>query len=218
MTVELPQNCKEGDKLSFCAVLNDETLIEPFKNNFEFNVRGPIDSSGGKSKRSKPPSNKNGDDLSIPGGIDLPHIEEVHESDWHKHNFDKFSALRIENSGERVVKEDGEASNYLYDFFVNVDNIHLQRYLKMELKREEDERLPQHRFRIGIVLVGLALINAYSDNNKSGENEDHDEGHLIDTIGKTTRAFAPFVLPMIDFLGKLDLEDVENAYFSGDST
>lgn len=205
--------------LSFCTVVNDETQVQPFENRFQLRTITPIEKKERHSKREKPPSDKNGKDRSIPSGIELPNIYAIYQNKWSKHDFDKYSALKIVNTGEKADRNDGKLSNYIYDFFVNMDNIHLKRYLKIELKKDEDERIPQQRFKTGLVLFGLALINAQGDKIEADKDNDlFNEGRIHEIVSEISKAFAPFLLPMIKFLSELDLEDVITADYSADLT
>ena len=65
--------------------------------------------------------------------------------------------LRKVGSAGLLTKGTNEA--LLYDFLINVDNIHLKRFLKTELNHGEDDKVAKTRFELGMMLVTLALIH-----------------------------------------------------------
>ncbi len=76
----------------------------------------------------------------MPGGIEIPKPIQVRQEDWGKMAFDQFSALEIKGSGERGASATGRQDIVVYDFLINVDNVHLKRFLKTELNSGEAQR------------------------------------------------------------------------------
>lgn len=90
-----------------------------------------------------------------------------------------------------------------------MDNI----YLKNELKNSSKEAdLVRARFKFGMVLIGLALIK--QDIEKHKDNSELDSETIEDKVEDFTKAIAPILLPMIDSLGTLDLDEIEQDYSS----
>ena len=98
------------------ATVTDRTLSE-FTNEFVARVKPEQQQKqkGRKSTRTKPPSNEEGEDRSVPTGVSLPEPIPVHEENWGDHDFDQFSTLRVTQKDT-----DGGKPEYLY--FVNMDN------------------------------------------------------------------------------------------------
>ena len=153
----------------------------------------------------------------------MPKITEVHESEWNTKNppFDKYTALRIINAGSTEDGENGIADENVYDFFINMDN----QYLNYELKTvKQQPEMVRARFKYGMVLIGLALIREESESRKTPDEEhtiDDDEGpngNIEDKVEQITKAIAPVLLPIIDSLGSLPVEDEQPFQASGEAT
>jgi len=223
LNLKLPAACRVGDALRLEATTTDPSRLEPFKNVFAIQVKEAAETGGGKGPRRKPPTEQEGVDREIPSGIQLPKWKAVHESEWQSQSppFDQYTALRIKDAG---ADENGGDANgkSIYDFFINVDNVHLKRYLKYEHKAEQLEQVARTRFELGLMLSGLALIHrAAQRRNASGEAEEDVEHQELDVekqVEEVTRALAPFLLPMIDALGALDAENVAVTDASGEAT
>jgi len=230
LNLQLPANCCVGDELRFIALVGDGTQIEPFKNCFVLNITGPAESTTGRrTRRRRPPGQKAGDEREIPSGIQLPKIIKVCENPvdgakrWEDISppFDKYSALRVINAGS--PDENGENGNGkdVYDFYVNVDNI----YLKTEQKASELEpEVTEARFVYGMVLLGLGLLHEEVQGNKKPRSDYEEDTFdapvepvsIEVKVEEFTKAVAPILLPMIDYLGALDLETSSASDASGE--
>lgn len=227
LTVQLPGNCKVGDFLAFQAVVIDPTKLDPFENDFSIDVRPevtPYASGGGE--RHKPPAKEKGQEREVPSGINLPNIILINETDWRSQTppFDKYTALRI---GISDLTSNGEAENGdgdshdVYDFKINMDNL----FMKSELKTGGDEvEMIRARWKYGLVLIGLALLHDENQNKKgyvesedAGREEDNSES-IENRVEQVTRAVAPVLLPMINSLGALEVEEAMAAVSAGEAT
>jgi hypothetical protein len=111
----------------------------------------------------------------------------------------------------------------VYDFYINMDNVHLKRELKAGPAGAE--RLTAAQFKYGLVLVGLALLqdeSATADSNhaSNGNHKDSDEvgeDNVEDRVARYTRAIAPVLVPMITSLAELDDEAVLETVASGEA-
>lgn len=93
-----------------------------------------------------------------------------------------------------------------YDFFVNIDNIHLLSELKPA--KNTDIQAIQAKYKFGLVLIGLALLNDNNQEQKTNGSDEREEESIFDIIARTTKAISPIVVPMIDLLGALELQDI----------
>jgi hypothetical protein len=120
----------------------------------------------------------------------------VRRDNWYKHDFDEKSALKVIDAGEEAG----------YDFFINMDNI----YLQMEIKEDTkiDPRLLEARFKYGMVLIGVSLLDFDEKRKKVEElNMSKDEDvSIYEKILLFSRAISPTLLPMISSLGDLEIE------------
>jgi len=214
LSLKLPESFSIGDMIEYEAKVTDGTLVDPFINRFVLSVSPQQQPQGDISERSKPPVNRNGKMRELPGGVAIPEVFEVFESDWEyrKPKFDQYSALQIIQ--EEAVDEDttGNGSSALYSFWVNMDNI----YFKTECKySKEDPKILKARWKYGLTLLGMALIQADAKAEKSTTTEEtksqieEEEALTIEQrVFQTSSAVAPVLLPIIETLGSLTEEQV----------
>jgi hypothetical protein len=213
LSLSLPESASAGDDIQFEAVVSDPSRIEPFVNSFILTVQAEREhTTGGTSGRtgkahqegdnSKGTTN-HGASESRDGSLDIPEPTPVYEKDWKtkEPSFDKFTCMRIKRNPE--AKEDEER----YDYFLNMDNVHLQTYLKARPKDAPSMKL---RFTVGMTLVALAVAHQEQLRKKNADGSvdmPDDRVNVAERVAQTTSAVAPFLLPMIDCME--DLHDVE---------
>lgn len=181
-------DAKAGDVVKLKILVADNSRLEPFTNIAEINVVPFVDREGKQGKRRDAPSKKSGDDSLIPSGLTLPHVQWVERDEWEAYGFDKFSALKV------IQAEEGSGEKHRsFDFFINAENIYFQKELE---RAKGTEDLLREQFKIGIVLVGLALIH------EAGKDKDGEE--IAEMVAYSTRAMSMMLIPMINFLGDLD--------------
>lgn len=227
LNLQLPANYYVHDEIRFVAQATDSTQIEPFENRFVIHVKEAAEQPPSRNKtRRKPPSKSEGNGREIPSGVELPTVIKVYESPedgakgWEDMSppFDKYSAMRVIHAGN---SNDDDDARDIYDFFVNADNI----YLKSEMKPEnQDSEVISARFIYGMVLLGLALLQEdkqeefTSKAETNGSEMDNGTVPIEDRVEIFSKAVSPVLLPMIDYLGALDLEDEVTANTSGEAT
>ena len=233
LSLQLPDNCRVGDRLRFIASVEDRTQIEPFSNCFVLTVKEVAESTPGKAARGRrPPGDKEGLGREMPSGIQLPRISEVHENPfnggiaWNNMPagtpFNKYSALRVISRGDSGGNAQDGDGTAIYDFYVNVDNV----YLKAEQKSGGvNPDIMKARFVYGMVLLGMGLLHqeAQTEERNSDEGEDGsyeavEQTNTEDRVEEFTQAVAPVLLPMIDHLGGLDVENGTPLGASGEAT
>ncbi|KMP11132.1 hypothetical protein UR09_04300 [Candidatus Nitromaritima sp. SCGC AAA799-A02] len=211
LSLKLPEDTKIGDKLEFCTILNDPSKIDPFINNFSLNVKKPIKINKSKPKPRKPPDEEDGNDRDEPPGISFPKVTEIYENDWGE-TYDKFSALKVFFAAQKS-EEGNKDEERSYDFFVNMDNIYLQKEMKYS---RQDEKLLKARFKTGLVLIGLSLLHNEKNISKflKGQSDhsdtNEDEISIEKLVGAICDATAMILLPSIETLGST--EDLENMF------
>lgn len=190
----LLENSKVGDLVHFRSEVTDVSRSAAFTEEFYIQVIEPLNKQQSKGGTRKPPSsNQTGNETKKPDGFSLPNIIEVPKENWETHGFNENSALKVKDSGDLG-----------YDFFVNVANIHLLSELKTA--KNTEIKAVQAKYRFGLVLIGLAMLNEYDKENKSEDTEENES--IFTTIEKITKAISPVILPMIDTLGALELQDL----------
>ncbi len=225
LSFNLPEDACTSEELHLLSIVSDASRIAPFENRFTIKVTEAAKPSEGSSTRRKPPSDKEGQEREMPSGIQMPNIRLVDEADWPNRTppFDQYTALRIKHAGQQDPNDGNGDAPDIYDFFINMDNL----YLKSELKAggKEDPEVIRARFKYGLVLVGLALLQQDAQNKKrsGGDNDEEPEenGHkenIESRVEAVSKALAPIIVPMIDSLGALDLEGSLPKDGSGEAT
>ncbi len=224
LSLPLPDYAATGESLHYVARTHDCSRTEPFKNEFHVAIKDVQEATGRSSNRREPPSKEKGEDRDRPSGIKLPNVILVEEKDWENQSppFDKHTALRIRNAGSSEEGEEDSSSSIVYDFYINMDNV----YLKSELKSAKTEpELVRAQFKYGMVLLGLAMLQQDIEDHRQdddSENECESENGNGASIEKNVEAFsravAPVVIPMINSLGSLSVEDEPVLGASGEAT
>jgi hypothetical protein len=220
LSIRFPESCAVGDIITFSVIVTDSTRLEPFENRFTVTIQREMVTKPGTDGERNPPIDKPGSAREVPGGIDIPKPISVSENDWANKGFDQFTALEIRDSGERGPAAGGREEAVVYDFLINVDNVHLKRFLKAELKPGEDDRVVRTRYELGMMLVGLALIHQQRTKRPGSGDDSDTESPTEDVHGRVasvTKALSPFLLPMIDALGGIEEAEVEFATEAGEA-
>ncbi|MFZ5792576.1 MAG: hypothetical protein ACOY3L_17940 [Pseudomonadota bacterium] len=217
LSLTLPDGASEGDDLEFEAVVADPSRVEPFVNSFILTVQPERETSGGggggrntnadKEGEDGKGTNNKGSDQNRDGFLDIPETIPVYEKDWKSKEpeFDKFTCMRIKRQPDAKETEDR------YDYFLNMDNVHLQTYLKARPKDAPGMKL---RFTVGMTLVALAILHQEQLRKKDARlSEDMPDGKIdvTDRVAQVTSALAPFLLPMIDSVAELEDADEEES-------
>ena len=226
-SISIPdEDVTEGDELTLLCTVDDDVLANPFVSTARLRIVKQSVAPGGQGGRiNRGGSGQSGHGGSGAGGTDgtqgndgpsddvglqLPDIKEIHESEWNQHDFDERSACKIIEDAVPNSEDDRSA----YTFYVNVDNLFLRTDMK---SASEDVALKKTKFIFGNVLMGLALIHDHrSQPRQENENGESQEQTIEDIVATTTRAVAPFLLPMIDYLGGLTSEEVTRHAQIGD--
>ncbi len=193
VSIPFPEDTKVGDNIRFQAVINDYTQREPFINDLCVVVGIGQDSNTGTRAKNKSKTDDPGNDREQPSGISLPNIVEVFEKDWDIHKFDKFSALKVVKT--YISNPETDEAEDTYDFFINMDNIHLLNEIKA--KKTTDLIILRKQYSYALTLIGLSILHE-----AKGKNQDFSD--VEDDLFKISRAISPVLLPMINQLGTLD--------------
>ena len=194
LNISLPSDATAGDRLSYFARVDDELLYSPFENEFEVLVTEADSSGSGGDANRKPPAGDNEGEREIPDHLAMPEIVEVREGDdkWDEYKFSADTALIVKGADDS------------YDFFINMDNRHLNWELKDQLAQNKEPEPLQSRFKYALVLIGMAILKESSKDQDSifARHELNPEKAAADL----TAMVAPVILPMIHTLGELELD------------
>ncbi|SDK38027.1 hypothetical protein [Sediminibacillus albus] len=188
LNVRLPDGAKVNEEYTYTLVVTDESRYEPFQEIFKLVAEEDKKntSNDGKGKRKKGSGSNDKKTREEQSKLALPNIFEITREDWEKKNFNNESALKVENNGESG-----------YDFHINMDNIHLTTELK---SRSQDVELIKNKYKYGMVLIGLGIIN--------GTETEEDDEDPTNKVEETTRMISPMLIPMIENLGGLQEDDI----------
>ena len=212
LSLTLPASSIVGQQLTFEVRVTDPSRVEPLVSTFALNVKPERETtsggSGTKRKKGADPGQdkggqKEGSGESQDSNLDIPRPTPVHEKEWANHGpaFDKFTAVRI----KRQPGEPGGPE--LFDYFINMDNVYLQTYMKARPKEAPTMKL---RFSVGLTLVALSLLHQAQQKKKpnfAAEDFPDDTVDVTDRVSQMTCALAPFLLPMIEGVGQLTQEE-----------
>lgn len=197
----LPEDIGVRDELPLEVEVGDDTMIEPFLNRLTLRII-PANGSGGGNGRSTS-SNRGQGDRGGNTNLALPAVKPVKEIEWETHKF-------TENDVLRVVRTPGDDDRDQLDFYINVDNKHLKSTQK-NAKKDANLVLLERQFIYANVLIGMALLNDEKRVPRPEEEDDdeteQDAKGTEDRIRRITAALAPIILPMVDVLSSLSLDD-----------
>lgn len=213
LNITLPNEAKVGDALEVTVTVRDPSLVDPFVNVGTVDVAAAVEQGpgGNGTRRERKAPTPKGAPQAQPSGIDIPEVKWVYRDQWKRED---FVVEMTEGSGMRAVlagaSDDPDAPDQ-YDFYVNGDNIYLQTELKAT-KQEPD--LVKAKFKYGMALVGLGALRRLSETEADRSAGDEDGESERDAAGEelvatATDVVAPVLLPMIDGLGGLELDDAD---------
>lgn len=208
----LPDETKVGDFLEVELVVRDPVTGSEFVNAAKLSVLAAIEApSGPKNPKSKPDKSPAPEGPVGNSGIALP---EVH---WVKQNSPNWKTHFSTPDDCLVIIDDGHEGKPDWKFYLNEDNRALQSELKFTKLPAQAVR---KQFEIGVVLIGMALLHDDKSRReakaKHGDAEESDDTSAVDERVKTfTRAVAPIVLPMIQSLGDLGDEEMDESDLVG---
>ena len=212
ITYELPEGVSVGEQLSLIAEIDDPSRLEPFINRITLRVKPERqvspgtkgqNRSGGNTKGEDKGGKDSGQDSSSEStfGIPIPII--VEEKDWDKQNppFTKFTAVRI------IQRSDAPDDSELFDFDINIDNGYLKGFIK---DKPSASKTMKQRFSVGMTLVSLSLLHHEQLAKKAtdkGEEFPKEDSAVQGRVTQTTSALAPFLLPMLEVMDKIQLDE-----------
>ncbi len=193
----LIENYEINTILKIRSEVLDISRYEPLVEEFYIKIVEAIkQTNSSKGERKPPSSDKEGIESKKPAGFSIPQIIEVTKDGrsghhWSEQNFNELSALRVKGSDA-----DG------YDFFVNIDNIHLL----TELKSAHSDLIKaiEAKYKFALVLIGISLLQ----NGIQNSNENMEEENIFDFIFSVSKAISPIIIPMIDSLGSIEIENI----------
>lgn len=190
LTVSIPKTSDVGEEHLFQTFIIDDCISNEFENTFRLIIEKEAENTGGGNGQRTPPEDpeKKGSRRN-PSEVAMPNVQEKYREDWDRFGMTKESALIIFSTDE------------VSDYYLNMDN----EYLLAELKQERDQnRIPliKARFKYSMALIGMSVESYYKNRNESEEIDVPAE------VKKVTTMLSPVLVPMLEAMADLDLEDV----------
>ncbi len=213
-SVVLPPEMMVGEEVELQCIINDDVIFSPFINTLKLKIQPKKITTNTPSKKKKHTGKGGGNEPSqVQSGLQIPNVIRVKEEDdlWDSYGFTNKTGCQIQADNKTV--EDEIAVEYT--FYVNIDNLYLHR----EMEKSNEPELIEAKYVYGNVLLGLSLIHDYEERAKISDNgkEDSDNEFVIeDDVNRVSRAMAPFIVPMINYLGSLSSEEVSTLGAIGD--
>lgn len=192
LSVPTPKKLKPGANVMFTTTVSDPKLKRSWIHQIRVEVMEP-------ERKEKTPK----EDKKQPDGLKLPEIREVYKepkgNDWGWDDmepaFDKTTALRIVHAGT------GANETPIYDFYVNMDNIHL----KAEMAAQRDEQdIVRTKWVTAQMIQAMLLIRDEEESDDEGE----DQISIEEKVEMFSRAQAAGIVPLLEVIGELDIEKV----------
>ena len=99
-----------------------------------------------------------------------------------------------------------------YDFYINIDNVHLLTEKKASSKI--NSKSLDARYKYGMVIIGLAFLNDFNNPSSKGEikNDGDETVDIYEKISDFTKIISPILLPLISGLSDLKEEELVASY------
>jgi hypothetical protein len=164
--LSLPSSDELIQKYRF--MIEDSSRVIPFEETFYLKLIDKKVHSKSTPKRSK--------DMR-----DLPNLIEIGKDDFEAFGIDKYDVLKV------LESDNG------YEYYLNIDNVHMQSYLKAAKNEQIEEAKKQYE--LAVALMGLILIQDYKD--QEGETP------LGEFTRNYTRKISPLILPLVRDVAKV---------------
>ena len=181
LTLELPAGAELGERLQYSGHLTDNSRFNSIEFSFERRIT-PQQEGGGPAGRRLPPAQPGLGGRDVPRQLELPPVVSVPKADWPSRGMDRESALVVERGPEGG-----------FEFFVNVDNVHLQWERKANPR---NAAALDAQFKYSLALIGLALLRQYDNEPELADGAKSPE----ERVAEITRALGPVLLPTISGL------------------
>ena len=169
VNINCSSNWSTGTILKFESKATDIMRFAPFRDTFFVEVTKEQarvnNGQNGKRKRGRI------------SGLDIPKSWPIKKNEWKNYEFE---------TSRDILKIKGNSENG-YDFYINIDNIHLLTEIKSRKTMQAD--LLRSHYMNGVVLFGLSFLSE----NKSEKKEKYS----FEDIENLSKVLSPFLLPMI---------------------
>jgi hypothetical protein len=197
--LSLPSDAVVGDVVRLATKVADPSQIEPFSTEFELRIVKEGSHSGAPDGERSRNLNRGKGRAGGSAMLQLPRIKEVERDEWSHYGFDESSALKVVSAGKAADDESVD----VYDFFVNVDNVHLKAYQKAS---RDDAKLVRAKFVNSLVLLGMAQLRADQEMQPTEDANGPARLDIEAEVLRTSAAVAPVLLPLLEAMGSLKVD------------
>lgn len=207
ISLALPAASVVGSIVEYEVTVTDPSRIEPFVSRLALTVKPERVAPSGPSVTPLPrkqPTPKPGDGATNDSTLAIPEPREVEEAKWPDHEgFDKHTALVIK------ATPDAPEGHVVYDYYVNMANVHLTSAIRANPKKAADMR---RQFKLGMTIVALSLVQDDMTRTARERAREYDPDApaalaVTDQVKMVTSAMAPFLIPMVAMLAMDAVDD-----------
>lgn len=207
LSLALPAEAAVGSTVEYEVTVTDPSRIEPFVSRLALQVKPERVAPSGPTVTPLPrkqPTPKPGNEATNDSTLAIPEPREVEEAKWPDHEgFDKFTALVIK------AAPDAPEGQVVYDYYVNMANVHLTSAIRTAPKKAADMR---RQFKLGMTIVALSLVQDDMTRSARERGREYDPDAaaplaVTDQVKMVTSAMAPFLIPMVAMLAIDAVED-----------
>lgn len=208
ISLALPADSAVSSIVEYEVTVTDPSRVEPFVSRLALAVKpervAPSGPTVTPSPIRKQPTPKPGDGATNDSTLAIPEPREVEEAKWPDHEgFDKHTALVIK------AAPDAPEGQVVYDYYVNMANVHLTSAIRGGPKKAADMR---RQFKLGMTIVALSLVQDDMTRTARERAREYDPDApaplaVTDQVKMVTSAMAPFLIPMVAMLAMDAVED-----------
>jgi hypothetical protein len=176
--------------------INDNDQLQPFENILILKLRAPVEVGKPGSKTNNPKENTIDPEKGALKSAGLPNITAIEEHDWIREGYSPSTAVTVKANPDGIG----------FDFFYNKDNKDLK-YQQSLLKH--DAKILDHQYKIGLMLVALALIDS-SKKARDDKESILSQDVIEEFVEEVTESISPYWLSIMEALSGLKFNQVEN--------
>jgi hypothetical protein len=207
ISLALPADSSVGSVVEYEVTVTDPSRVEPFVSRLALTVKPERVAPSGPTVTPLPrkqPTPKPGDGATNDSTLAIPEPHEVEEAKWPDHEgFDKHTALVIK------AAPDAPEGQVVYDYYVNMANVHLASAMRTTPKKAADMR---RQFKLGMTIIALSLVQDDMTRASRERTREFDPDApaplaVTDQVKMVSSAMAPFLIPMVAMLAMDAVDD-----------
>ena len=191
LKIKPPSFANVGKEIKISVKVKGANLSKPLASSFVLKVVDPIDKhrsdhSGKNSKKRDVGREK------VPIGLEPPNIVPIKMDKWKEYDFNEYSDLFMKKQGNN------------FDAFVNMDNVFLQREIKIS---KDEPELIMSQYKYGLVLISLGIYYTLKQKKVNGKDNNGktslEESDILSRINEVSSGHAMMLFPCLKSLNKI---------------